>query len=195
MRRRRYLQTTALALAGGLAGCNEFGASGDDPASAETAEPTATPTETAEPTPRDDPRDVEAPLYMDLLPRPHLKGTGGAYSDNAVFTKVDWKWYFQNRETVPKFGPTSNENWSFRPSQGNFQRAPSANVLKPPFTAPSLPSTLPSTSFSTPSRISARSWNGSVGCRPRRASGRTPASSTRSQLLQTERDVLYRRRY
>ena len=132
MRRRRYLQTTALTLIGGLAGCSELGASGDDPASAETAEPTATPTETAEPTPRDEPRNVEAPLYMDLLPRPHLKGTNGAYSDNAVFTKVDWKWYLQNRETVPKFGPTSNENWSFRPSQGNFQRAPSADVLKTP---------------------------------------------------------------
>ena len=132
MRRRRYLRATALALAGGLAGCSEFGASGDDPASTETAEPTATPTETAEPTPRDEPRNVEAPLYMDLLPRPHLKGTDGAYSDNAVFTKVDWKWYLQNRETVPKFGPTSNENWSFRPSQANFQRAPSANVLKTP---------------------------------------------------------------
>ncbi|PSQ40535.1 hypothetical protein BRD14_08150 [Halobacteriales archaeon SW_5_68_122] len=132
MRRRRYLRATALALAGGLAGCSEFGASGDDPASTETAEPTATPTETAEPTPRDEPRNVEAPLYMDLLPRPHLKGTGGTYSDNAVFTKIDWKWYLQNRETVPKFGPTSNESWSFRPSQGNFQRAPSADVLKTP---------------------------------------------------------------
>jgi hypothetical protein len=69
---------------------------------------------------------------MDLLPRPHLKGTDGAHSDNAVFTKVDWKWYLQNRGTVPKFGPTSDENWSFRPSRGNFQRAPSADVLKTP---------------------------------------------------------------
>jgi hypothetical protein len=129
MRRRRYLQTT-VALAGGLAGCSELGASRNDSTPTETATPE--PTATAEPTPRDEPRDVEAPLYMDLLPRPHLKGTDGAHSDNAVFTKVDWKWYLQNRETVPKFGPTSDENWSFRPSLGNFQRAPSADVLKTP---------------------------------------------------------------
>ena len=135
MRRRRYLQTTALTLIGGLAGCSELGASGDGPTPTETPEPTEAtpePTETPEPTPRDEPRDIEAPLYMALLPRPHLKGTDGAYSDNAVFTKVNWKWYLQNRETVPKFGSTSNENWSFRPSQANFQRAPSADVLKTP---------------------------------------------------------------
>jgi len=36
------------------------------------------------------------------------------------------------RETVPKFGPTGDEAWSFRPSDGNFQRAPSADVLKTP---------------------------------------------------------------
>jgi hypothetical protein len=129
MRRRRYLQTT-VALAGGLAGCSELGASGNDSTPTETATPE--PTATADPTPRDEPRDVEAPLYMDLLPRPHLKGTDGAHSDNAVFTKVDWKWYLQVRGTVPKFGPTSDENWSFRPSLGNFQRAPSADVLKTP---------------------------------------------------------------
>jgi len=81
MRRRRYLQTTALALTGGLAGCSELG----------TGEGDSSPTETAEPTPRDEPRNVDAPLYMDLLPRPHLKGTDGAYSDNATFTKVDWE--------------------------------------------------------------------------------------------------------
>ena len=135
MRRRRYLQTTALALASGLAGCSEFGASSDDPASTETAEPTAMPTETPEPTPRDEPRDINAPLYMDLLPRPQMKGSDseGEYgTDNAVFTKVDWEWYLKMRETVPKFGPTSDEAWSFRPSDGNFQRAPSADILKTP---------------------------------------------------------------
>jgi len=36
------------------------------------------------------------------------------------------------RETVPKFGPTSDGLWSFRPSGGNFQRAPSADILKTP---------------------------------------------------------------
>ena len=135
MRRRRYLQTTALALTGGIAGCSELGASGDGSTSTETAEPTATPTETAEPTPRDEPRDVNAPLYMDLLPRRHLRGPDGEGkygSDNAVFTKIDWEWYLEMRETVPKFGPTSDEAWSFRPSDGNFQRAPSADVLKTP---------------------------------------------------------------
>jgi len=91
MRRRRYLQTTALALTGGLAGCSELGTSEGDSSPTETPDPTATPTETAEPTPRDEPRGVDAPLYMDLLPRPHLKGTDGAYSDNATFTKVDWE--------------------------------------------------------------------------------------------------------
>jgi len=134
MRRRRYLQTTALALTGGLAGCNELGTSSDSSTPTETPEPTeiTTPTETPEPTPRDEPRDVDTPLYMDLLPRPHLKGTDGAYSDNATFTKVDWKWYLQMRETVPKFGPTSDEYWSFEPVQGNRERAPSANILKTP---------------------------------------------------------------
>jgi hypothetical protein len=131
MRRRRYLQTTALALAGGLAGCSELEAS-DEPTPTGTAEPTETPTATAEPTPRDEPRDVEAPLYMNLLPRPHLKGTDGAHSDNATFTKVDWEWYLQMRETVPKFGPTSDEYWSFKAAQGNRERAPSANILKTP---------------------------------------------------------------
>jgi len=135
MRRRRYLRTTALALAGGLAGCSELGTSGDGSTSTGTPEPTATPTETAEPTPRDEPRDVDAPLYMGLLPRDHLRGPDGEGkygSDNAVFTKVDWEWYLEMRETVPKFGPTSNEAWSFRPSDGNFTRAPSADVLKTP---------------------------------------------------------------
>ena len=135
MRRRRYLRTTALALAGGLAGCSELGTNGDGSTSTGTPEPTATPTETAEPTPRDEPRDVDAPLYMDLLPRDHLRGpdSEGEYgSDNAVFTKIDWKWYLQMRETVLKFGPTSDEAWSFRPSRGNFTRAPSADILKTP---------------------------------------------------------------
>jgi hypothetical protein len=134
MRRRRYLQTTALALTGGLTGCSELGISSDSSTPTETPEPTemTTPTETAEATPRDDPRDVDTPLYMDLLPRPHLKGTDGAYSDNATFTKVDWKWYLQMRETVPKFGPTSDEYWSFKPVQGNRERAPSADILKTP---------------------------------------------------------------
>ena len=112
MRRRRYLRTTALALAGGLAGCSELGTSGDGSTSTGTPEPTATPTETAESTPRDKPRDVDAPLYMDLLPRLQMKspdGEGEYGSDNAVFTKVDWEWYLQMRETVPKFGPTSDE--------------------------------------------------------------------------------------
>jgi len=135
MRRRRYLRTTALALAGGLAGCSELGTSGDGSTSTGTPEPTATPTETAEPTPRNEPRNTNAPLYVDLLPRSQMKGPDGEGeygSDNAVFTKVDWEWYLEMRETVPKFGPTGDETWSFRPSDGNFQRAPSADILKTP---------------------------------------------------------------
>jgi hypothetical protein len=137
MRRRRYLQTTALALTTGIAGCSEFAASWDNPASTETAEPTetASPTATAEPTPRDEPRNVDPPLYVDLLPRLQMKGPDGEGdfgSDNAVFTKVDWEWYLRMRETVPKFGPTGDEAWSFRPSDGNFTRAPSADILKSP---------------------------------------------------------------
>ena len=121
-------------MTGGIAGCSELGTSSDSSTPTETPEPTeiTTPTETPEPTPRDEPRDVDTPLYMDLLPRPHLKGTDGAYSDNATFTKVDWKWYLQMRETVPKFGPTSDEYWSFKAAQGNRERAPSANILKTP---------------------------------------------------------------
>ena len=137
MRRRRYLQTTALALTGGLAGCSELGVSGENPNSTETATdtPTPEPTETPEPTPRDEPRGTDAPLYVDLLPRLQMKnpdGEGEFGSDNAVFTKLDWEWYLQMRETVPTFGPTSDEAWSFRPSDGNFQRAPSADILKTP---------------------------------------------------------------
>jgi hypothetical protein len=49
-----------------------------------------------------------------------------------VFTKIDWEWYLQMRETVPKFGPTGDGAWSFRPSDGNFQRAPSADSFKTP---------------------------------------------------------------
>jgi hypothetical protein len=94
MRRRRYLQTTALALTGGLAGCSELRASGDGSTPAETPTPTETTssTETAEPTPRDEPRDVNAPLYLDLLPRLQMKdldGEGEYGTDNAVFTKID----------------------------------------------------------------------------------------------------------
>ena len=112
MRRRRYLRTTTLVLTGGLAGCSELGTSEDGSTSTETAEPTATPTETPEPTPRDEPRNINAPLYMDLLPRLQMKGPDGEGeygSDNAVFTKVNWEWYLQMRETVPKFGPTINK--------------------------------------------------------------------------------------
>jgi hypothetical protein len=138
MRRRRYLQTTALALTGGLAGCSELGASGDESTPTDAQTPTESspePTETEEPTPRDEPREVEAPLYMDLLPRPQLRGPDdeGEYgSDNAEFAKVDWQWHLEMRETVPKFGPTSDEYWSFKPVRGNRERAPSADILKTP---------------------------------------------------------------
>ena len=136
MRRRWYLQTTAATLAGGLAGCSNLGARSDGsrtgtPTQTETDTPTNTPT----PTPRDEPRVAEVPLYMTLLPEPHLRGTektGEFTSENAVFTKIDWEWYLQMRRTVPEFGPTANENWSFLAVDGNFNRVPSADILKTP---------------------------------------------------------------
>ena len=136
MNRRRALQTAALAFAGGIAGCNTTGGSSDDDPT-ETPELTATetPTETPTPTPREEPRGTDPPIYLQLLPRSFFKGTegDGEYeSDNAVFTKVDWEWHLENRETVPKFDAVSSENWSFRPFKGNFDRAPSADVLKTP---------------------------------------------------------------
>ena len=171
MRRRRYLRTTALALTGGLAGCSQLGTSGDGSTSTGTPEPTATPTETAEPTPR----DVDAPLYMDLLPRLQMEGPDGEGeygSDNAVFTKVDWEWYLQMRETVPKFGPTSDEAWSFHPSDGNFQRAPSADILKTPafatISAANVVETQPSLNFTNLAPVLLKQ----LGSRQTKASGR-----------------------
>ena len=69
MRRRRYLQAAALGMSG-LAGCTRL--------SQWTDTPTATPTPTESPTatPREEAPAVDPPGYMELLPKPHLKGTG-----------------------------------------------------------------------------------------------------------------------
>ena len=136
MRRRRYLQTVAATLTGGLAGCSDLGARSDG-SRADTLTQTEanTPTGTPTPTPRNEPRVAEVPLYTNILPEPHLRGTENMSeftSENAVFTRIDWEWYLQMRRTVPKFGPTADENWSFLAVDGNFNRAPSADLLKTP---------------------------------------------------------------
>jgi len=136
MRRRRYLQTIAATLTGGLTGCSDLGVRSDGsrtdtPTQTETDTPTDTPT----PTPRNEPRVAEVSLYTNLLPEPHLRGTektSDFTSENAVFTRIDWEWYLQMRRTVPKFGPTADENWSFLPVDGNFNRVPSADIFKTP---------------------------------------------------------------
>lgn len=136
MRRRWYLQTIAATLTGGLAGCSDLGARSDGSRTGTpTQTKTDTPTNTPTPTPRDEPRGAEVPLYMNLLPEPHLRGTRKTSeftSENAVFTRIDWEWYLQMRRTVPKFGPTADEDWSFLAVDGNFNRAPSADLLKTP---------------------------------------------------------------
>jgi hypothetical protein len=66
MHRRRYLQTSAPALTGGLAGCSELGISDDESPSTETHEPTAMPTKTDEPTPHAD-RGIEPIEPFDTL--------------------------------------------------------------------------------------------------------------------------------
>ena len=76
MRRRRYLQAAAVGMSG-LAGCNAWSRQNEPPpdTASETATETAIPTESPTATPRQEPPDVEPPAYMDLLPKPHLKGT------------------------------------------------------------------------------------------------------------------------
>lgn len=136
MRRRRYLQTIAATLTGGLAGCSDLGARSDgSQTGTPTQNKTDTLTNTPTPTPRDEPRVADVPLYMNLLPEPHLRGTEKTSeftSENAVFARIDWEWYLQMRRTVPKFGPTADEDWSFLAVDGNFNRVPSADLLKTP---------------------------------------------------------------
>ena len=134
MKRRRYLQTAAAVLTGGLAGCSDLGERSSE-SRTDTPTQTETDTPTPTPTPRDEPRVAEVPLYMKLLPKLHLRGTekkNKFTSENAVFTRIDWEWYLQMRRTVPKFGPTVGENWSFLPVDGNFNRVPSADLFKTP---------------------------------------------------------------
>ena len=115
MRRRRYLQAVALG-ASGLAGCNTLDQG--------TNTPTTTPTQTESPTPtpREEAPSVDPPAYMDLLPKPHLKGTDE--TSNANFARVDWDWYLSHYDTEMQFGVTSEEDWTLEANAGNLNDTP-----------------------------------------------------------------------
>ena len=119
MRRRRYLQAAALG-ASGLAGCNAR----DQPPNTPTSTPTdtTTPTESPTATPREKPPAVDPPAYMDLLPKPHLKGT--EETPDATFVRVDWDWYLSHYDTEMQFGATSDENWTLEANAGNLNERP-----------------------------------------------------------------------
>jgi hypothetical protein len=123
MRRRRYLQAAAVGMSG-LAGCNAWSRQNEPPpdTASETATATAIPTESPTATPRQEPRDVEPPAYMDLLPKPHLKGT--EETSNANFVRVDWDWYLSNYDTEMRFGVTSDEDWTLEANAGNLNERP-----------------------------------------------------------------------
>ncbi|PSP80424.1 hypothetical protein BRC88_06915 [Halobacteriales archaeon QS_4_69_225] len=140
MRRRRYLQVAGLTLAGGLAGCNDAGPVGtSEPTDAPTDTPTETPTPAEEkPSPTEDGQNdpetdapsINPPLWMKLLPRKNLINESG--DTTSTFARVDWKWYFQMRDTSPNWGPTSDEDWTFAPTRDNQKNPPSADILKTP---------------------------------------------------------------
>jgi len=115
MRRRRYLQAAALG-ASGLAGCNALEQG--------TETPTATPTPTESPTatPREEAPAVDPPSYMDLLPKPHLKGT--EETPDATFVRIDWDWYLSHYDTEMQFGITSEEDWTLEANAGNLNDTP-----------------------------------------------------------------------
>ena len=115
MRRRQYLQAAALC-SSGLAGCNALEQGTDTP----TATPT--PTESPTATPREGAPAVDPPAYMDLLPKPHLKGT--EETSNANFVRVDWDWYLTHYDTEMQFGATSEEDWTLEANAGNLNERP-----------------------------------------------------------------------
>jgi hypothetical protein len=112
MRRRRYFQAAALA-ASGLAGCNAFGQRTDTPT--ETPMPTESPTAT----PREEAPNVDAPAYMELLPKQHLKGT--EETSNANFVRVDWDWYLSHYDTDMRFGIMNDEEGTLEANAGNLK--------------------------------------------------------------------------
>jgi hypothetical protein len=119
MRRRRYLQAAAVGMSG-LAGCNAWSRQHEPPP--DTASATATATESPTETPRQEPPDVEPPAYMDLLPKPHLKGTEA--TPEALFVWVDWDWYLSHYDTRMRFGAASHEDWTLEANAGNLNDTP-----------------------------------------------------------------------
>jgi hypothetical protein len=59
---------------------------------------------------------------MDLLPKPHLKGTEA--TPEAIFTRVDWNWYLSNYDTEMRFGASRNEDWTLEANAGNLNDTP-----------------------------------------------------------------------
>jgi hypothetical protein len=108
----------------GLAGCNAWNRQNEPPTDTASDTPTepAIPTESPTETPREKPPDVYPPAYMDLLPKPHLKGT--EETPNANFVRVDWDWYLSNYDTEMRFGATSNEDWTLEANAGNLTKHP-----------------------------------------------------------------------
>jgi hypothetical protein len=135
MQRRKYLQTTAVGLTAGLAGC-DTPISNSTPTEAPTATPPETITETStateEPTPRENPPNVDPLLFLKVLPRKHLKEPSNDNPATAIFQRVDWKWYLSMRETPPDFGPASGEIWSFKPNTPNLEQAPDEDIFITP---------------------------------------------------------------
>ena len=132
-RRRQYLQAAGLMLMGGLAGCNELGGNESTPTATDTpAEtPTAEPTPIEESTPEENPPTLDSPLWLKLLPLDYFDDDG-EYAELRQFRRVDWEWYLQMRRTSPEWGAAGDESWSFFPSEANFRRVPSADILKTP---------------------------------------------------------------
>jgi hypothetical protein len=59
---------------------------------------------------------------MELLPKPHLKGT--EETPEAIFTRVDWNWYLSNYDTEMRFGASRNEDWTLEANAGNLNEIP-----------------------------------------------------------------------
>jgi hypothetical protein len=59
---------------------------------------------------------------MDLLPKPHLKGT--EETPNANFVRVDWNWYLSHYDTEMRFGAASDEDWTLEANAGNLNETP-----------------------------------------------------------------------
>jgi len=122
MHRRRLIEATAAGVVSGLSGCPAIGGPDDPSTRTQTDTLTETPAGTGTETPREKPPDAEPPAYMDLLPKPHLKGT--EETPNANFVRIDWDWYLSNYDTEMRFGVTSEEDWTLKANAGNLNDTP-----------------------------------------------------------------------